>query len=571
MIPWWRRLPSRLLEEERALLRLQEGDNPIVLSHRWVRGSDEEPVVFVKICVVSKIIEFEVRFPPYYPEGCPSVRPVPPDMRISTHQFATSGILCLEIGPDNWHPRFTIADMILSAWKLVAYESIKEFEYIEIPSRHVVDLAERIKMSNGVLLQPSELEDRFRAAVSGTEFEVIASVRQRLRVIPAAFPKELPFVLPTALLEHGDRFPGLFIRMREGASKLVPKQSQEFLGFVAEFGQVTLEKKFPFFLLQWLDGEMHGYFLSPKGILELENTSLGALDNTRTPQKLKSLLNELKVGIVGLGSLGSKVSLSLARSGLCHFVLVDGDVMKLENVCRHAATIADIGLMKTEAVEQGLRDVSFVTPEVKRFQLNLGTATNPELHARVLEELGKCNVLVDVTANPEVFGLLAGLASDHQRAIVWGEVFEGGLGGFIASAHPERGPCPRCIRAGFLTELSSWPAAPLGKSDAAYGADKDAPFIATDADVSFIASALVNRIYDLVLREESALPAVMVLGLRRGWVFDSPMQIVPINIRADDWSCKRCWRPESEPETDAARQAEELFSNNADYHNSSNK
>jgi hypothetical protein len=117
--------------------------------------------------------------------------------------------------------------------------------------------------------------------------------------------------------------------------------------------------------------------------------------------------------------------------------------------------------------------------------------------------------------------------------------------------------------------LASWPTAPLGRPDAAYGAGEDAPFIATDADVSFIASALVNRIYDLVFRRESLLPAVLVLGLRRGWVFDSPMQIVPINVRSDDWSCNRCWHPESEPETEVAKQAEELFSNHAHDHDSS--
>jgi molybdopterin/thiamine biosynthesis adenylyltransferase len=343
------------------------------------------------------------------------------------------------------------------------------------------------------------------------------------------------------------------------------------LNFITGFGQPLPDKKIAFFLLQWPDGERHGYFILPKGILKLETLAIGGPDTARTPEELQPLLNVLRVGIVGLGSLGSKVSLSLARSGVCHFVLVDGDVMQLENVCRHSSTIGEIGLMKTEAVGQALRDVSFAEPEIKNFSINLGSATNPELHARVLEELGKCHVLVDATANAEVFGLLAGLASDNQCTFIWGEVFEGGLGGYIASAHPERGPCPRCIRAGFLSEQSSWPKAPLGQTDAAYGADKDSPFIATDADVSFIASVAVNRIYDLVLRKESTLPTVMVLGLRRGWIFDSPMQIVPINIRSDDWSCNRCWHPESEPETDAVKQAEGLFSNHADNHDPSDK
>ena len=46
-------------------------------------------------------------------------------------------------------------------------------------------------------------------------------------------------------------------------------------------------------------------------------------------------LAPVRVGIVGLGSLGSKIAVSLARSGLRRFLLVDDDVLLPENICRH--------------------------------------------------------------------------------------------------------------------------------------------------------------------------------------------------------------------------------------------
>ena len=42
-------------------------------------------------------------------------------------------------------------------------------------------------------------------------------------------------------------------------------------------------------------------------------------------------LKDKKVGVVGLGSLGSKIAVSLARSGVRQFELVDGDVLPMKS------------------------------------------------------------------------------------------------------------------------------------------------------------------------------------------------------------------------------------------------
>ena len=100
--PWWRRLPGRLLDEDVALGELQRQDPPVARAHRWIRGPDGEPRVRVELALGSGTMELEVGFPEHYPDGCPAVRPVPYELRISGHQYTRSGILCLELGPDNW-------------------------------------------------------------------------------------------------------------------------------------------------------------------------------------------------------------------------------------------------------------------------------------------------------------------------------------------------------------------------------------------------------------------------------------------------------------------------------------
>src|ERR1051325_976762 len=167
-LPWWRRLPSRLLDEAAALQALAGDDLEILISHRWSRADGDEPRLFAQIKFAKRTLDLEVRFPAHYPEGCPSVRPVPHDTRVSEHQFKHSGILCLELGPDNWHPTYTAADMIRSAWKLVLYERLNDFVPLEIPSRHMPSLADRIALSSLVLLRTREFDARAQAATEAT-------------------------------------------------------------------------------------------------------------------------------------------------------------------------------------------------------------------------------------------------------------------------------------------------------------------------------------------------------------------------------------------------------------------
>jgi len=68
-------------------------------------------------------------------------------------------------------------------------------------------------------------------------------------------------------------------------------------------------------------------------------------DEVRLPEEHKKL-PELKVGIIGLGSMGSKIALSLARSGIRKFVVVDDDFLKLENLVRHELSWMKLACIK---------------------------------------------------------------------------------------------------------------------------------------------------------------------------------------------------------------------------------
>lgn len=68
-----------------------------------------------------------------------------------------------------------------------------------------------------------------------------------------------------------------------------------------------------------------------------------------TPQ-VHERVKKARIGIAGLGGLGSNVALLLARTGVETLVLVDFDVVEPSNLNRQAYFVEHLGLPKTEAM-----------------------------------------------------------------------------------------------------------------------------------------------------------------------------------------------------------------------------
>jgi hypothetical protein len=68
----------------------------------------------------------------------------------------------------------------------------------------------------------------------------------------------------------------------------------------------------------------------------------------------------LKTGamLIGCGSVGSLVALSLARAGVGRFLLIDNDIIGYHNVCRHQCGIMDVGKYKTDAVKERILQIN---------------------------------------------------------------------------------------------------------------------------------------------------------------------------------------------------------------------
>jgi hypothetical protein len=256
----------------------------------------------------------------------------------------------------------------------------------------------------------------------------------------------------------------------------------------------------------------------------------GDQQDERVPEEHHAL-SEKKVGIVGLGSVGSKVAISLARSGVRKVLLVDDDVMLQANVCRHELDWASVGISKVDGVSEAL---SLVTAgiEVQTRQTRIAGQESAESASTALDSLGECDLVIDASANASVFVQLAAVVRRKEKPLIWGEIFGGGIGALLARSRPHKDPPPLTMRAGLHQHFQTLPKAPFPY---AYDYDVAADpglLRAFDAEVSQFAATLTSFALDTLLdRTPSEFPyPAYLIGFKRGWIFDAPFDTRPILV-----------------------------------------
>lgn len=145
-------------------------------------------------------------------------------------------------------------------------------------------------------------------------------------------------------------------------------------------------------------------------------------------------LSQKKVGVAGLGSGGGFVALTLAMSGVGHFILIDREDLEAANVLRHVADLRDVGRPKAEAVADLIRQRN---PQVRVDIFN----GDLESHLDVLDDLDLLVVGVDGEGAKYVLNE-ACLARD--LVAVYAGVYERGEGGDVVVIRPYDGPCYAC-------------------------------------------------------------------------------------------------------------------------------
>ena len=147
-----------------------------------------------------------------------------------------------------------------------------------------------------------------------------------------------------------------------------------------------------------------------------------------------ALLARKRVAIIGLGSGGGLVALSLAMSGVGHFVLIDDDILEEGNVIRHVADRRYVGQPKAEAVADLMQQRN---PNVS-IDVRVGRI---EQHKDALDGV---DILVGAVDGEQAKYVINQAALDHNLKAVYAGVYERGEGGDAVVIYPYDGPCYAC-------------------------------------------------------------------------------------------------------------------------------
>ena len=542
---WILQRAARVNAEREAIATLEE-------SAGWLSGGVWRLEAGLRLNVDFTIthggesFDLTLAYPDFFPDTPPLIMSRD-GKRLSDHQYGPTGELCLEFRSDNWEAQITGAMMIESAHRLIAGERV-DGEPAEVASAHAVSEGQALRGRRNRFLAMPELRARLAAEPFGALHEATFRERHMAETFvawmsaygegDAAWNDGTVSTRPAAIS-------GLVARVRTLTDLPEFADATELEAYLKaqEMGEAwqRVDSDPAIFVLLLADADAVRFIWiggDPKvRAFYHYRTIVVKNEATRLPATYAALAGKT-VGLVGAGSLGSKIAVSLARSGVGRVRIFDSDISLPHNMARNDLDWRSMGQHKVDGVQDRILEVApgcVVEPR----RVALGGQESAAATAIALEKLGECDLIIDATADPRAFNFSATAAVAQKRPMLWAEVFAGGIGGMIARSVPEAHPPPqaarRQINAWCEREGVTWEGMPID-----YGILQDdrPPLIACDADVGVIAGHATRLALDTLLQVgASAFPAsVYLIGLSAGWLFREPFDTVPIALTPEPWA-----------------------------------
>ncbi len=150
----------------------------------------------------------------------------------------------------------------------------------------------------------------------------------------------------------------------------------------------------------WWQRDRQGALAAEKPLrcLHTENWSPERLQSRG---RLQATVRQARILVIGVGALGACLSEFLVRSGVNEIALLDGDFITAGNICRHTATLNDVGASKVRAVADRLRQLS---ASVRVTELE---GSFPLDEHSIVDKLEPYDILIDCTASDDVLRALS--------------------------------------------------------------------------------------------------------------------------------------------------------------------
>ncbi len=536
---WFVADPGRLERERVAVASLME---EVDWLHDVDWGMTEKGQITLNFAVVigDRRFALKMTYPRLFPFTPPDVAPVGEDRRLSSHQYGdASGDFCLQYRPDNWLPTLMGADMVRSAHALLATEWPADGPPRKVESAHRLTTGQEFRQNRARLLVPGDIDSLLSRFAEGdrTKIEIRLSYRNPstlASIAKVAFANGSEWEADN-VAKIGAVYPGVMTRVSADDFRAVMDDDDGVLAAdvrdrVAEgLGISELADKE---ILIVTDGDQVSLFWQLKaearGMMAFSSLKIDNDGPPRLPPGYSTLAGK-KVAIVGCGSAGSKIAASLARAGIALFVLIDDDLYLRDNQVRNDLDWRNIGEHKVDGVARRIRSI-VPNAKVDKRRIKLTGQESAETAAGALDRVAGCDLIIDATAEPNVFNLLASVVTAEKKPIVWLEVFAGGIGGMVARHLPGLDEPPQIMRNAYNNwcrdQAVPWTGQAVGDYAARVG-EKPA-LVADDADVAVIAAHATRMAIDALLGGDGFPQSMYVVSLKAGWIFNQPFETHPI-------------------------------------------
>lgn len=431
----------------------------------------------------SEQIEIVIAYPSEYPELPPVVYGEPG--LLQRHQHASGGNFCLLERPlDDWRARdWGAADLVAEQLEALLDDTIAGPEIVTRAEAPVPEPAtafygfarDMAVLMPGNISYPEAQGGVLRVRQSTPNIIVVEDIDgqpgdgQVLGTFPDGAKLKVPWhrVESAPLGGNGDgqsvarwirqHFTGLLMptvppKLRNNNRLKQPVREMVALVFAEEGPrQGEYRDAWLFVLVDRSDGTERAFLIHAQTVSANER-------RVRTPELAG--LEDMRVVVVGAGSLGGDVAVELAKAGIGQIDIVDYDRFEAGNTVRHRLDLQYVGQPKAQAVAIACQRANPFT---------VATATDLRLGADGWEEqsplatiaalVDEADLVVDATASHQISQLLGRVCSDPDTPLVAGWLTEGSVGAEVVRIIPGRTCCWTCFasqhRAGELLQAEA--------------------------------------------------------------------------------------------------------------------
>lgn len=329
-------------------------------------------------------------------------------------------------------------------------------------------------------------------------------------------------------------------------------------------GQISIKTKFKDIKLNWKKTDIVKYFnltdkedistivLIPEekevepAIIELEpelkNYKLNIFNQKLLFKRIedvylneRKLLSDIKVMIIGLGSLGAPLTISLAKSGIEELYLYDPDILNPENIIRHTGTIKDLYKYKTDILKEQIYEIN---PEARVNAFNYNPLKEGKIN-EFITALAKVDLVILTFAVHDDELALNKIIFENNKPMVFSEVLGHGSYGRIFRVIPNKTSCFKCFDMHNAEDQERYPTL---TEDKGYDIprregydDPSIPGIGIDIQIISLLTArfTLQTLFEFKDLKESTYPKTetdhIIWANDKGWIFTDPLITQSIN------------------------------------------